>query len=43
MLHHFVTGYCVPDDLHENELSITVTADVSEFDATAPGGLQIAR
>jgi hypothetical protein len=24
-------------------LSITVTADVSEFDATAPGGLQIAR
>jgi len=36
-------GYDVPNDLYEEDLSITVTASVCQFDATAPGGLQIAR
>jgi hypothetical protein len=35
-------GYAVPDELEEDALFITV-AEVSEFDATRPGGLQISK
>jgi hypothetical protein len=38
-----VLEYAPPDGLLEQELLISVTDSVSEFDATALGGLQIAR
>ncbi|KDQ55261.1 hypothetical protein JAAARDRAFT_196109 [Jaapia argillacea MUCL 33604] len=34
-------GYDVPDDLIEDQLLCTVTRGSTQFDATAPGGLQI--
>jgi hypothetical protein len=37
------SGYVVPERLTEDPLVVTVTDTVSEFDATTPAGLQIAR